>query len=168
MSDECDTGPAAPSSEGFRRGRRLGIDLGKVRIGVALCDPDGILATPLTTIRRDRKADRKPGVTVYGQDIAEIGRLIVEHDVVEIILGRPVTLSGEDGLAVKHTRRWAEKLTNHVHPTPVVMTDERLTTALASRSLHAAGMDSRKQRSVIDQVAAVEILQSWLDRQRKA
>ncbi|MFC4336237.1 Holliday junction resolvase RuvX [Salininema proteolyticum] len=168
MASDDDGGPDVPAESGWRRGRRLGIDLGKARIGVAVCDPDGILATPVTTVRRDRKANRDRDPESYGTDVEEIGRIAADLDVVEIVLGRPVTLSGEDGLAVEHTLLWAEKLANHLRPVPIVMSDERLTTALASRGLHAAGMDTRRQRKVIDQAAAVEILQTWLDRKRKA
>lgn len=146
----------------MQRGVRLGIDVGKVRIGVAKCDPDGILATPVATILRDN-SDQSDIPT----DIVEIARLIAEHDSVEVVLGLPVNLAGQEGPAALHTRAYAEKLANVIAPVPVVLADERMSTVAATRRLSDRGVKGRRQRAVIDQAAAVEILQSWLDAQRR-
>ncbi|HCT77871.1 MAG TPA: Holliday junction resolvase RuvX [Micromonosporaceae bacterium] len=146
----------------MQRGVRLGIDVGKVRIGVAKCDPDGILATPVATILRDN-TDQSD----IPADIVEIARLVVEHDSVEVVLGLPVNLAGQEGPAALHTRAYAEKLANVIAPVPVVLADERMSTVAATRRLSDRGVKGRRQRAVIDQAAAVEILQSWLDAQRR-
>lgn len=161
MSDFVD--PVATEST-WRRGRRLGIDIGKVRIGVAACDPDGILASPVTTVSRDLKAksDQLP------QDLRDLSTLIDEYEAVEVIVGLPVTLSGEEGLAASHTREWVDRLAEVIDPVPVRLIDERLTTAVASRRLAERGVRGKRRRAVVDQAAAVEILQQWLEQQRKA
>jgi putative Holliday junction resolvase len=163
--DDVSNGPAAtPSPEGeWRRGRRLGIDLGKARIGVAVCDPDGLLATPVATVRRDPRTSGED----IPSDIREIAAIAAEYDVVEIVVGLPVTLSGEEGLAAAHTRLWVERFAGHVSPVPVSLTDERMTTAVAARRLNEGGVRGRRKRSIVDQAAAVEILQHWLDRRRR-
>jgi len=158
--DHEQPGPAATE---WRRGRRLGIDLGKARIGVAVCDPDGILATPVATVRRDMRT----GGEEISNDIRELAQIAVDYDVVEIVVGLPVTLSGEEGLAAEHTRTWVRRFADHVSPVPVTLTDERLTTAVATRRLHEGGVRGKRKRSVVDQVAAVEILQHWLDQRRR-
>lgn len=143
------------------RGVRLGVDVGKVRIGVAMSDPDGILATPLATIKRDNsdKAD-------IPADMVELARLVVEHGSVEVVLGLPVNLAGQEGPAAVHTRAYAEKLAEVIAPVPVVLADERMSTVAASRMLADRGVRGKRQRAVIDQAAAVQILQSWLDARR--
>jgi len=145
------------------RGRRLGVDVGKVRVGVALCDPDGILATPLVTVARDMAA--APGA-VPG-DIAELVRLVGEHEVVQIVVGLPVRLNGAEGAAAIDIRAYAERLEQAVGPVPVVLADERMSTVVATRRLAERGVRGKRQRAVVDQAAAVEILQSWLDAQRR-
>ena len=139
-------------------GRRLGVDVGAVRVGVALSDPSGILATPLVTLRRDRAGD---------SDLEELVALIVEHEVVEVVVGLPRTLAGRHGPAARaaqdYARALAERLGDGV---PVQLTDERLTTVSAIRMLADRGVRGRKQRAVVDQAAAVEILQGWLEQQR--
>lgn len=154
---------SGPAATGWRRGRRLGIDLGKARIGVAVCDPDGILATPVSTVRRDM---RTVGEEIP-HDIRELAEIASDYDVVEIVVGLPVTLSGEEGLAAEHTRTWVERFADSVSPVPVTLTDERLTTAVATRRLHERGVRGKRKRSVVDQAAAVEILQHWLDQRRR-
>jgi putative holliday junction resolvase len=148
-------------SGSWTRGVRLGVDVGKVRIGVAMCDPDGILATPLTTIKRDNspKSD-------IPADMVELARLVAEHGSVEVVLGLPVNLAGQEGPAAEHVREYAQRLAEVIAPVPVVLTDERMSTVVASRRLSDRGMRAKKQRAVIDQVAAVEILQHWLDARR--
>jgi putative Holliday junction resolvase len=140
---------------------RLGVDVGKVRVGVAKCDPDGILATPLTTLRRDIS-----GKDDVPADMVELARLVAEHDSVEVVLGLPVNLAGQEGPAAGHVREYAQRLAEVIAPVPVVLTDERMTTVVASRRLSERGMRAKKQRTIIDQMAAVEILQHWLDARR--
>jgi putative Holliday junction resolvase len=146
----------------MQRGVRLGIDVGKVRVGVARSDPDGILATPLVTLARDSTEE-----TDLPSDISEISRLITEFEAVEVVLGLPVNLSGLEGPAALHVRAYAEKLANVIAPVPVVLSDERMSTVAATRRLSDRGVKGRRQRAVVDQAAAVEILQSWLDSQRR-
>jgi putative Holliday junction resolvase len=145
------------------RGRRLGVDVGKVRVGVALSDPDGILASPLVTVPRDMgaAADSVPA------DIAELVRLVTEHEAVQVVVGLPVRLDGSEGAAAIDIRAYAERLARAVGHVPVVLADERMSTVVASRRLAERGVRGRRQRAVVDQAAAVEILQSWLDAQRR-
>ena len=140
------------------RGRRLGIDVGTVRVGVALGDPDGVLATPLVTVARD---------VARGTDLAAIGALVAEHGVVEVVVGLPRTLAGREGPAAEAARAFATALAARV-PVPVTFADERLTTVVATQQLRASGRKGRRQRAVVDQVAAVAILQGWLDAHRRA
>mgnify|MGYP001757670861 CR=1 FL=1 len=139
----------------WTRGRRLGVDVGAVRVGVALCDPDGILATPLETVARDVDG---------GADVRRIGELVAEHDVVGIVLGLPRTLARRDGPAAQAAQEFATALRAALS-VPVQLTDERMTTVVATRQL-AGRVKGRKQRAVVDQVAAVAILQGWLDAAR--
>lgn len=138
------------------RGRRLGIDVGAVRVGVALCDPDGLLATPLLTVPRDVEG---------GTDLRTIADLVTEHEVVQIVVGLPRTLAGREGPAAEAARAFVEGLAGVV-AVPIVLSDERLTTVVATQQLRASGRKSRRQRAVVDQVAAVAILQGWLDSER--
>jgi putative holliday junction resolvase len=128
------------------RGRRLGVDVGSVRVGIALCDPDGLIATPLETAPRDTAA-------------ARVAELVDEHSVVEVVLGLPRTLANREGPAAEAALAFRDELSL---PVPIVMHDERLTTVVASQQLRGR-VKGRKQRSVIDQVAAVAILQGYLD-----
>jgi putative Holliday junction resolvase len=145
------------------RGRRLGVDVGKVRVGVAVSDPDGILATPLVTLSRDMgaAADAVPG------DIAELVRLAGEHEAVQVVVGLPVRLNGAEGPAAIDIRAYAGRLAQAIGEVPVVLADERMSTVVATRRLAERGVRGRRQRAVVDQAAAVEILQSWLDAQRR-
>jgi putative holliday junction resolvase len=140
------------------RGRRLGVDVGSVRIGVAASDPDGILATPLETVRRDRS----------GRHLRRLAELAAELEAVEVVVGLPRTLADRTGPSARDAIEFADALGRRIAPTPVRLADERLTTVSAQRSLRAAGVRARQQRSVIDQAAAVAILQSWLDQRRGA
>ncbi len=150
--------PDRPGSDDPGRGRRLGIDVGAVRIGVALSDPDGILATPVETVRRDRS----------GRHLRRLAALIADLDVVEVVVGLPRTLADRAGSSAKDAIALADALAGRISPVPVRLADERLTTVSAQRSLHDAGIRAKAQRSVIDQAAAVEILQGWLDQRRAA
>jgi putative holliday junction resolvase len=138
------------------RGRRLGIDVGSVRIGVAASDPDGILATPVETVRRDRS----------GKHLRRLAELVAELAAVEVIVGLPRTLADRTGPSALDAIEMADALAEKVAPTPVWLADERLTTVAAQRSLRSAGIKAKEQRAVIDQAAAVAILQSWLDQRR--
>ncbi|WP_459546994.1 Holliday junction resolvase RuvX [Nocardia sp. X0981] len=163
------------------RGRRLGIDVGSVRIGVAASDPDGILATPVETVARDtrfRRTGRRPrpagnhapsgagsasAATAPGTDIARIVEIVHEYEAVEIIVGLPRTLRGEKGTSARMAAEFAGRLRDSLPDTPIRLSDERLTTVSAARALRDSGVRARGQRQVIDQAAAVSILQSWLD-----
>jgi putative Holliday junction resolvase len=147
---------------GSPRGRRLGVDVGKVRVGVAMSDPDGILATPLVTVPRDLTTD----ADAVPADIAEIARLVTDHEAVGVVVGLPVRLNGQEGPAAIDARMWADRLIRAV-PVPVVLSDERMSTVVATRRLAERGVRGRRQRAVVDQAAAVEILQSWLNAQRR-
>ena len=146
------------------RGRFLGIDVGAVRVGVALCDPDGILATPLVTLARDQRTegDELPA------DVAAIRDLATEHEVVGAIVGLPITLSGKEGPAAVLIRQYADRLATVLDPVPVELADERMSTVTAARRLSERGVRGKRQRAVVDQAAAVEILQGWLDARRAA
>jgi putative Holliday junction resolvase len=150
--------PDRPGSDDPGRGRRLGIDVGSVRIGVAASDPDGILATPVETVRRDRS----------GRHLRRLVALVDDLDIVEVIVGLPRTLADRAGASAKDAIALADKLAECIHGIPVRLADERLTTVAAQRSLREAGIRAKAQRSVIDQAAAVAILQGWLDQRRAA
>jgi putative Holliday junction resolvase len=145
------------------RGRRLGVDVGKVRVGVAVSDPDGILATPLVTVSRDM-GTVPPAVP---SDMAELARLVGEHEVVGIVVGLPVRLNGAEGPAAIDIRAYAGRLAEAVGTVPVFLADERMSTVVATRRLAERGVRGKRQRAVVDQAAAMEILQSWLDAQRR-
>lgn len=146
----------------MQRGVRLGVDVGTVRIGVAICDPDGILATPLKTVSRDNSDESQ-----IPADMVELARLVEEHGSVEVVLGLPINLAGQEGPAAVHIRAYAQKLATIIAPVPVLLTDERMSTAVAARRLSDRGVRGKRQRAVVDQAAAVEILQGWLDAQRR-
>lgn len=148
---------------GLPRGVRLGVDVGEVRIGVAISDPDGLVATPLTTIQRDRN----PGKNAIPSDMSELARLVAERGTVEVVVGLPVTLAGTEGPAAVQVRAYADRLAPVVAPVPVTLADERMSTAVATRRLSERGVPGRRRRKVVDQAAATEILQGWLDAQRR-
>jgi putative holliday junction resolvase len=143
-----------------RPGRRLGVDFGEVRVGVALSDPAGILATPLLTLNRDRSG---------GGDLDALAALVAEHEVVEVVVGLPRTLAGRHGPAAQAAAEYARTLAKRLGAgVPVRLIDERLTTVSAARVLAERGVRGRRQRAVLDQAAAVEILQGWLEARRAA
>ncbi|GII24348.1 putative pre-16S rRNA nuclease [Planosporangium mesophilum] len=144
------------------RGVRLGVDVGSVRVGVASSDPDGILATPLATVSRDVTQSSD-----IPSDMAEIARLVREYEAIEVVVGLPINLAGKEGPAAASIRQYVEILKAVVDPVPVLFADERLSTVIATRRLSDRGVRGKRQRAVVDQVAAVEILQSWLDAQRR-
>jgi putative holliday junction resolvase len=139
-----------------RQGRRLGLDVGTVRVGVALSDPTGTLASPLQTVERARDES----------DLDRIAALVAEHEVTEVIVGEPRHLSGASGASAREARAYSRALAGRIGDVPVHLVDERLSTVTAASSLRANGLDSRSQRPVIDQAAAVVILQAYLDAQR--
>jgi putative Holliday junction resolvase len=138
------------------RGRRLGVDVGTVRIGVASSDPDGILATPVETVRRDRT----------DKHVKRLARLVTDMDVVEVVVGLPRTLAERTGPSAVDAIAVADALAARIAPIPVRLVDERLTTVTAQRELREAGIKAKGQRAMIDQAAAVGILQTWLDQRR--
>lgn len=150
--------PDRPGPDDPGRGRRLGVDVGTVRIGVAVSDPDGVLATPVQTVRRERG----------GRHLRRLAALVDELGVVEVVVGLPRTLADRAGSSADDAVSLAEALSARIRPVPVRMADERLTTVSAARSLREAGVRARDQRDKIDQAAAVAILQGWLDQRRIA
>jgi len=138
----------------LRSGNRLAIDVGSVRIGIASCDPAGILATPLTTVRRGKG------------DLAEIARLCAEREVFEVVVSLPTGLSGQAGKAADQARAFAADLAARIAPVPVRLVDERFTSTLAHSALRDAGQDERKRRGTVDRAAATILLQSALDAER--
>ncbi|MEV6912074.1 Holliday junction resolvase RuvX [Amycolatopsis sp. NPDC051071] len=146
--------PDRPGESDPGRGRRLGVDVGSVRVGIALSDPGPILASPLVTLTRDAAGDK---------DVDQLVELVTEHDVVEVVVGLPRTLKDRHGPAAEAALNYADKVAVKIAPVPVRLADERLTTVTASRMLSQRGVKGRKQRDVVDQAAAVEILQAWID-----
>jgi len=138
----------------LRAGVRLAIDAGSVRIGVARCDPGGLLATPLTTISRG------------AGDLDRIASLVIAEGAIEVIVGLPTGLSGREGTAAAGARALAVSLAARLAPVPVRLLDERLTTVIAHDALRQAGRSCRSRRPVVDQAAAALILQGALDAER--
>jgi putative holliday junction resolvase len=142
----------------LRHGVRLGIDPGDARIGVARSDPTGFLATPVETVRRGKG------------DVARIVRILAaeqaESEVVEVVVGLPRSLSGGEGPAALKVREFAAGLARRVAPVPVRLVDERMTTVSAEAMLRDRGRTGGKRRAVVDQAAAVLILQHALDTER--
>ena len=147
--------PAAPPA--FRRGVRVGIDVGTVRVGVARCDASGILATPVRTVARRKD----------GGDVAEIAEIVREHEAVEVLVGLPRSLSGAEGRSARAARGYAVRVAAAVD-VPVRLVDERLTTVSAHQALHASGRPGRRHREVVDQVAAVMIVEQALEVERRS
>lgn len=150
--------PDRPGADDPGRGRRLGVDVGTVRIGVSVSDPDGILATPVETVRRDRES----------RHLRRLASLVDELEVVEVVVGLPRTLADRAGASANDAVAVAEALGGRISPVPVRFADERLTTVSAARLLREAGVRAKEQRGMIDQAAAVAILQGWLDQRRTA
>ena len=133
---------------------RLGIDPGDARIGVARSDPSGFLATPVETVRRGKG------------DLARIAAIAAEEEAVEVVVGLPRSLSGREGPAAAKVREFAAALARRVAPVPVRLVDERLTTVSAEAMLRDRGRKGGNRRAVVDQAAAVLILQHALDTER--
>ena len=143
----------------MRAGIRLGVDVGSVRVGLAASDPGGILATPVETIERDLQS---------GADQDVIAAVVLERGVLEVVVGLPRSLSGGEGPAAQGVRAYAATLAARIVPTPVRLVDERLTTIDAHRTLRDSGLAGRAQRAVVDQAAAVLILQTALDAEKSS
>ncbi|HEY0561114.1 MAG: Holliday junction resolvase YqgF [Mycobacterium sp.] len=141
-----------------RSGVRIAVDVGTVRVGVAASDAGGILASPVATLARDAKR---------GTDLDAVAGLVTEREAVEVLVGLPRHLSGREGSSVTMARRYATQLAARIAPVPVRMVDERLTTVSAERDLAAAGMSARQRRAVVDQAAAVVLLQAELEALRR-
>lgn len=140
----------------MREGVRLAIDLGEKRIGVARCDAEATMALPVETVYR-----------CGGQEIYDIVDIVDEYQVMEIIIGLPRLLSGAEGKNSADVRQWAKNLSDIIPEITIRLVDERLTSVSAHRSLSAAGVQGRKQRFVVDQQAAVCILNQALEIERK-
>lgn len=134
---------------------RLGVDVGRARVGVAVCDRDGLLATPVVSHPRGR------------DDAAAFRALLAEHEPIELVVGLPLSLSGADTPSTADARAFAAWLAS-LGGLPVRLVDERMSTVSAQRGLHQAGRSTRSSRAVIDQAAAVIILQNALDFERSA
>jgi putative holliday junction resolvase len=140
----------------MRPGTRLGVDVGAVRVGVASCDRDGLIATPVETVPAGAAA------------VPRVVALVDEHQAVEVVVGLPLSLSGAEGKAAESARAFAGPLAAALadRSVGVRLVDERLSTVSATANLRGSGLAGRKQRAVIDQAAAVVILQSALDLER--
>lgn len=138
----------------MRRGRRVGVDVGDVRIGVAVSDPDGMLATPLETVAAGREA------------MARLAEIVAEHEALECVVGLPLSLSGREGPAAVKVRAFAGGLRDAIAPVPVRLVDERMSTMTADGQLRESGRSGAGKRAIIDQAAATVILQAALDAER--
>lgn len=141
----------------FERGVRLAVDVGEARIGVARCDADGILAVPVETIQRRQVA--RAGLPRLAQLTADLGAL-------RVYVGLPLSMNGTKGKAALRIEKYAEDLAELVAPTPVHLVDERLTTVTAHAALSSAGKKMKDHRKVVDQVAAVAMLDNAIAQEK--
>lgn len=146
----------------MREGVRLGIDVGDVRIGVARCDPAGMLAVPVETVPAGRTGSHD------ADPITRIAALAAECDAIEVVVGWPRTLAGTEGAAARKARSFAIDLARRIDPVAVRLVDERMSTVSALAGYRAQGLSTRQTRSRVDQAAAAVILQSALDTERGA
>jgi putative Holliday junction resolvase len=135
----------------MRLGVRVGIDVGDARIGVAESDPSGSVATPVETVQRG------------SGDLQRLAAIVAERQPIEVVLGLPRSLSGAEGPAARRVREYAASLAATIAPVPLRLVDERLTTVTAERQLRGTGRKGARHRAVVDQAAAVVILQYALD-----
>lgn len=140
----------------MRSGVRIGVDVGQVRVGIARSDPAGTLAVPVETLKRG------------SNDMASIRDFTREYEALEVLVGLPLSLSGKRGKAAEIATDYAEQLAALIQPIPVRLVDERLTTVQAQRGLKESGMTTRQGRAVIDQAAAVIIVQHALEFERQS
>lgn len=136
--------------------KALGIDYGKARIGLAVSDDLGMLAHPVETVPA---ADRNASI----ERIAEV---VAARGILDVVIGLPLHMNGDEGLAVEGVRKYTKHLKKQLPDTiRYHEVDERLSTSMAMDKLHAAGRNAKNSKGIIDQAAAVEILQQWLDQQ---
>lgn len=134
------------------KGRRLAVDVGTVRIGLAICDPDGILSSPLPALIRSGRLT---------ENLESISELISEYSAIEVYVGDPISLSGGSSASTQDARQFASELANSTS-VPIRLVDERLTTVTATSKLQSSGKDAKQSRSLIDSASAVEILEHAL------
>ncbi len=139
-----------------RRGVRLALDVGTVRVGVARTDAAGILALPVRTVSRAKD----------GSDVQEVAAIARDLEAMEVLVGLPRSLSGREGASAQAAREYAGRVATALAPLPVRLVDERLTTVSAHQALHASGRPGRRHREVVDQVAAVMIAEHALESER--
>ncbi len=138
---------------GYRRGVRLGIDVGRARVGGARSDPDGMLAVPVETVPRDERS------------LTRIAELAAEYEPLEIVVGLPVNMQGADTPSTVDAREFAAALQGR-SGVPVRLVDERLSTVSAHAALRSSGRSQKNSRSIVDQVAAVVLLQQAIDTEK--
>lgn len=132
--------------------RALGLDIGSVRIGVAVSDPAGSVASPLTVLdARELAGSIKP-----------LKRIVEDYEAEILVVGLPLTLGGEEGPQAASVRKTAKDLADRLG-LPLAFVDERNSSAEAKRAMHSAGLSEREQRGTLDKVAAAIVLQAWLD-----
>ena len=135
----------------MRSGVIIGVDVGQARVGVARCDADGIMAVPVTTLKRSR----------YGEDINALADIVTDYAADLVVVGLPRLMGGGAGEATRMAIDYAHELAGIISP-PIRMVDERLTSVSAHRSLSEAGRSTRTHRSVVDQQAAVIMVEQAL------
>ena len=138
---------------GFRRGVRLGIDVGRARIGVARCDPDGMLAVPVETVPRSESS------------VDRLAALATEYEPLEFVVGLPVNLRGDDTASTVDAREFAASIQARTG-VAVRLVDERLSTVTANAALRSSGRTQKNSRSIVDQIAAVVLLQQAIDMEK--
>ncbi|WP_194763927.1 Holliday junction resolvase RuvX [Microbacterium sp. UFMG61] len=138
---------------GFRRGVRLGVDVGRARVGVARCDPDGMLAVPVETVPRTDAA------------VERIAALAAEYEPLELVVGLPVNMQGADTASTLDAREFAAALLARTRISTRLV-DERLSTVTAHAALRSSGRTQKNSRSIVDQVAAVVLLQQAIDTEK--
>jgi putative Holliday junction resolvase len=137
-------------------GRVLALDVGTRRLGVAVSDPTGTVASPLATVPRRTPAE----------DAATLATLAATHGATTVVAGLPVSLSGQEGPAARAVRAYLDELRPLLPDLAFELADERLSTVAAERALVDGGVRRRDRRGVVDQVAASVFLQTWLDGRR--
>lgn len=137
-------------------GVRIALDVGSVRIGVAKCDPHGMLASPLVTIYAGANA------------LSQIHDLVIEHEAICVYVGKPISLAGKETASTQSAMQFAQELSASLADAPasVRLIDERLSSVSAQRGMHEAGKSVKQSRDAIDQAAAVVILEHALDSER--
>jgi putative holliday junction resolvase len=142
----------------MRLGRRLAVDVGRVRLGIALCDQEAILASPLEAVAR---------AASLADTISSIAKLVEFYEVIEVYVGDPISLSGQETDSTGDARSFASQLASSV-VVPVRMIDERFTTVAAATKLRASGISAKDSKSIIDSASAVEILESALSYEKSS